>query len=208
MNLETDRLPRIRILGMIAVLLPAWIVEMLPSAPALLLYDRTAISHGELWRLLTGHWVHFSPAHLMSDTIAWILALICLPTGCGRRLALAVVLAVGLIPLTLWFAEPDLVRYAGLSGMGMTAWAFVAMDGWMNGSMPRGAGVLISVALLLKMALEATWGSFAWMAPVPDIEPATLAHAVGAVCGTMLCIGRSQGTLAAVQACDEEPSTP
>lgn len=198
---------RNRFLGMTALLLPAWIIAIIPSALPRLIYDRNAILHGECWRMVTGHWVHFSKLHLTTDSIAWILVILCMPAGSGRRMTRALAVSSIVIPLTLWFADPDLIRYAGLSGLGMTAWAFVAVDRWRRVSEGDWSGPLIASVLLLKWVMEAT-GGFAGAAPLPDIEPATLAHGVGAVCGTVLCIQPSQGTLTAVLACDEKHSTP
>ena len=44
------------------------------AAPVLgqvLVYDRTAILSGQVWRLITGNWVHFSTNHLVYDLLAF-----------------------------------------------------------------------------------------------------------------------------------------
>ena len=42
----------------------------LPGTAARLQYDRTAILHGELWRVLTGHLVHWSADQVFWDGLA------------------------------------------------------------------------------------------------------------------------------------------
>src|SRR4051812_25687175 len=45
----------------------AFAIHLAPGFKAWLIYDRAAILHGELWRLWTGHLVHFSNSHLLLD---------------------------------------------------------------------------------------------------------------------------------------------
>ena len=49
------------------VVVTALAVYLLPGVGEALVYDRSAILTGELWRLVTGHWVHFSASHLFYD---------------------------------------------------------------------------------------------------------------------------------------------
>ena len=61
----------------------------------LLEYDRAAILHGEVWRLVTGHFVHWSVGHLAWDLLAFaILSAVCMRR---RWLFAAVVLATAIV---------------------------------------------------------------------------------------------------------------
>ena len=49
----------------------ATVVFLVPNLQPPLVYDRTAIFNGELWRLATGPWVHFSTRHFLYDTLVF-----------------------------------------------------------------------------------------------------------------------------------------
>ena len=82
-----------------------------------LIYDRTLIFNGEVWRLWTGHVVHFGLSHF-----TWNLAVF-LPAGVWlERLWPAVTrwfyaLSPLIISIALLILDPTLARYAGLSGV-------------------------------------------------------------------------------------------
>jgi membrane associated rhomboid family serine protease len=90
-----SKLPLIRRGPGITLLLAggAWVVAAFPGWAGGLMYDRQAILDGELWRLFTGHWVHFSTSHLVCDTLALGLVGGMLEArrtpGCGRLCLLA-----------------------------------------------------------------------------------------------------------------------
>lgn len=91
-----------------------------------LTYDRTRLAAGEIWRLWTGHWLHASSGHLAFDLLALVPAAAWLETRhpCGVRLYL--LLAPPLISAVLWFGEPHLLRYVGLSGLAVGALVLLA----------------------------------------------------------------------------------
>ncbi len=81
-------------------------------------YERTAISAGEYYRLLTGHFVHLGTGHTLLN--AFGLGLVWLLVGgafsiVGWFAILAVVIAV--IDLGFWYLMPSLDWYVGLSGV-------------------------------------------------------------------------------------------
>lgn len=86
-------------------------------APAVFAYDRTAILHGEWWRLWTGHWVHFSFSHLAWDLVVVLVAgtwLEWLSPGLLGRFAL---LGAPIISLGLLALAPAMHTYGGLSAL-------------------------------------------------------------------------------------------
>jgi rhomboid family GlyGly-CTERM serine protease len=88
---------------------------------ALFEYDRAAILHGEVWRLITGHFVHWSWSHLAWDLLAFVV----LGAICMRRRALfvAVVLATALVvSLFLLLCCPEVAQYRGLSAIDSALW--------------------------------------------------------------------------------------
>lgn len=108
----------------------AFVVQLRPEWRADLIYDRTLISHGEVWRLWTGHWVHFGWPHFIADTglfviLGWMLE------RRFRRVALtALVLMPLFISLVIFFFDPQMERYAGLSALNLGLLLFLALQGW------------------------------------------------------------------------------
>ena len=95
----------------------ALLIATMPTLSPILIYDRTAILHGELWRLWTSHLVHFSASHLLLNVGALALAgsLVEMRSEDPR-----LVLFLGMplvISLALLILEPDMSRYGGLSGL-------------------------------------------------------------------------------------------
>jgi rhomboid family GlyGly-CTERM serine protease len=150
-------------------------------ASELLVLDRQAIVDGELWRLITGHWVHSDGEHLAWN-VAGLLVLGWLFEPLLRTRLLAVLLAgtVG-VDLAVWYALPDLERYCGLSGLLNTLLAAGLCLMWKTTRAPlvilTGAGAVVKIAVetLSATALftHSTWPS------VPPI------HAIGFAAGIL-----------------------
>lgn len=126
----------------------------LGPAPETWLYDRDAIGRGELWRLLTGHWVHSDTAHLAWNlgallALGWILEV--------RRCFLLVpgLLAGTLgVDLMLWWGLPELNQYCGMSGVLNTLLLLVMASLWQRST----AGPLAIIGLLsLAKILAELW---------------------------------------------------
>ncbi len=80
-------------------------------------FDRTAILRGEIWRLFTGHLVHWSAAHFYLDTSVFIAQGIVFEQKLGRRYTQALTVAAVAISLGLLLFQRDLVAYRGISGL-------------------------------------------------------------------------------------------
>jgi rhomboid family GlyGly-CTERM serine protease len=127
MQTKHRRLPWVTAL-VVALAVSAWI------APGVLqeawIYNRASILHGEIWRLWSGHLIHFSASHL-----GWNLLVVGL-TGiwieragfCGGRWLF--IISPLCISLTLLIWAPSLDRYGGLSGMATASTAFACLSEW------------------------------------------------------------------------------
>lgn len=106
-----------RLWATLSVGVAAGVVYAWPRLADGLIYDRAEIFAGQVWRMWTGHLVHFNPGHLL-----WDLAVF-LPAGAWLELiapALArwfYALAPLAISALLLGGEPTLSYYAGLSGL-------------------------------------------------------------------------------------------
>jgi rhomboid family GlyGly-CTERM serine protease len=101
------------LMGVVAVL-----AYLLPgAAPEALVFDRVAIAQGEWWRLLTGHWVHSDPAHAGWDITALLLLGALFEPRLKWRLPLALLIGTVGVNAWLWWMDPALRYYCGLSGI-------------------------------------------------------------------------------------------
>ena len=152
-------------------------------------YDRAALAAGEIWRLLSSHWTHYSVDHLFWD----VLAFACLGFACEARsrfrFLICVALAAVVIPLAVWFCLPGMTVYRGLSGLDSALLGLLAVELAREGVRSRrGTQVALAAAclggFLLKVFLELTTGTTLF---VNDMGPGTigvpLAHVTGAMIG-------------------------
>ena len=83
-----------------------------------LAFDRAAISSGEYWRLLTAHLTHLSWQHLLYNLAGLsVITYLVGPTLKAGEWAVTWSLAMPTISAGLWFWQPDLAWYVGLSGV-------------------------------------------------------------------------------------------
>lgn len=94
----------------------------------LLWYSRSGLGAGEFWRLLSGHFVHFSFEHLGGNLVvfAMLATLVELRDGSLRLLGLLLYMAVT-ISLALLLLVPLLHIYTGVSALnyGLAGWLCV-----------------------------------------------------------------------------------
>jgi rhomboid family GlyGly-CTERM serine protease len=164
-------------------------VFLWPGLGAHLQYDRAAIAAGEVWRLFSGHWTHYSFDHACWDVLAFAaLAISCERKSRSRFLACLVTSALA-ISLSVWLLLPRMWIYRGLSGIDSALFTLLIADMWEE-HRHTGQGrsqVLAAVCLvgfLAKIAFELLTGRNVF---VSGFDAGTvgvpLAHLVGAVCG-------------------------
>jgi len=166
---------------------------------SLLQYDRAAIGAGELWRVITGHWLHWSFDHFLWCTITF-LAIGSICENLSRKGYIAtLVLASLIIPLVCWLAAPELAYYRGLSGLASAIFMFGAVmmvrDAWMVRDwrkvlLPAVAGL----AFAGKVLFEFVTGSLLFVDTTGVFAPVPLAHLAGGGTGLLTAwIFRSEG---------------
>ena len=112
------------------VALASLVIQFFPAWRSTLLYDRAAIAQGEIWRIWTGHLVHFGWAHLLVDAgllliVGWIAA-----NQHPRFMRLALGLMPAFISASMYWLEPGLARYGGLSAFNLGVLLYLAAQGW------------------------------------------------------------------------------
>ncbi|WP_232346393.1 rhombosortase [Cupriavidus sp. USMAA2-4] len=153
-----------------------------PAVAAALRYERAAIAGGELWRLLSGHFVHLGWAHCLLNAggLLALAAILPAPLRAGR----CCLLLGGAIGIALFAALPDLQRYAGFSGInyGLATLALL----------PRCRGEAVAALLLAALVARAAWqwladggaADAAWL----GAPPLAAAHFAGLAGGAVLAL--------------------
>ena len=157
----------------------------------LLRYDRLAISGGELWRLISGHFVHLGWSHFALNAVGLVLIsyLIAARFSSIQWLLISLLIIMG-IDLGFWVLEPQLAWYVGLSGV---------LHGLLAAGVARGIrdghsdSWIIGGLLVVKLIYEQLVG------PIPGSEGTSggdvvvAAHLYGAIAGALA--GLSLGKL-------------
>jgi len=177
--------------AVVASALAAWLS---PAAwQGALAWDRAGIRHWEIWRLWTGHLVHFSAVHL-----AWNLVLIaaagiwieCAGFRGGRWLF---ALAPPCIGIALLAGDPRLDVYGGLSGLATACVVFACVSELSGGGALKALWWSVLAAIAAKIGWEFFSGSslFAHFDGA-SVRPVPLSHLAGACVAAAFAIGASR----------------
>jgi len=163
-------------------------LALLPeSVASQLAYDRGAILSGELWRLWSGHFVHFSLQHALGDALVlFAMGALVEQVAGTRRLALALGFGAPLISLGLLAIAPALGEYRGGSGLGVMFAVAAGATLWSESARWKAAIGVVAVAFAAKTICEASGLSFDATTLPDGVAVAWQAHALGALLGALL----------------------
>jgi rhomboid family GlyGly-CTERM serine protease len=154
-----------------------------------LLYTRTSLSGGDFWRMVSCHWVHLNPDHLLwSGATFLILGSVCEVMD-RKKYILAMGVSAVAIPIAIWFAMPDLINYGGLSGLDCSLYSLLAVmlikRDWQSRKWIWVIFYAILLGLLLaKIAYETATGLTIFVdISHTDMIPVPLSHLVGGLVG-------------------------
>ncbi|WP_144393568.1 rhombosortase [Pleionea sediminis] len=165
------------IIASIAILLAAFNQQL----HEVLSYQRSLISDGELWRLVTGNFLHSNWPHLLLN-IGGLFLIWFVYNDLGDPLWQWIFLLTPLLGCTLLlFAfSPDLEGYVGLSGgLHGTIVAFGLADFRKN----KLLSVLLVIGVTMKLGYEQVYGSSESIKELIQSNVAIDAHLWGAICG-------------------------
>ncbi len=152
----------------------------------LLRFDRAGLADGELWRLVSGHFVHLGSSHWLLNAAGMVLIAL-LVAGEFRPFAWLAISVAGIagIGAGLWFLNPELGWYVGLSGL-LHAWLAAGIVGLIANGRPDGWPLAILV--IGKLVFEQ------WSGPLPGSAEAAGgpvvvdAHLYGALAGATAAV--------------------
>ena len=147
----------------------------------LLAFDRDLIAAGQIWRLVSAHFVHTGFPHLILNVAGLVLVWYLVGTALSRVQWLYVwaVTIIG-VDLGLWFLEPNLDWYVGLSGVlhGLVAAGVVASIRSLNLEL-----WIVLVAVVAKLVYEQMVGPMPGSENTTGIAVLVNAHLYGAIAG-------------------------
>jgi rhomboid family GlyGly-CTERM serine protease len=156
------------------------------SVTELLRYQTDKIHEGEVWRLVTGNLVHLGWGHLFLNLLGlgliWGLFWGCFSPLAWSAISLISALAVG---LGLFWLDPQLVWYVGLSGMLHGLFVAGAVGGIRRGD--RREAILL-VALVGKLLWEQAYGALPGSADVAGGPVIVDSHLYGAIGGAIAAL--------------------
>lgn len=145
------------------------------------MYNRMSVENGEYWRLLSGHFVHLGPTHLILNmaglVLVWLLV--------GRYFTTIQWLAVLGITLAVtsagfWFVDRYLLWYVGLSGVLHGLLLAGAIRGFRT--LPSESAIIVAI-VVAKLAYEQLAGPMPGSESVSGGAVVVNAHFFGAIGG-------------------------
>ena len=177
------RFPFHRCWASLAVALGVLVIAALPALRDALLYRRPELAGGQLWRLWTGHLVHFGWRHLVADLAVFAAVGLWLESFAPQTARLFLVLAPPAISALLFVADPQLAFYGGLSGLGVGLLVLLALVQLRRDhAAARWTWYAVLALVAGKVAFEAFTNTPLVSDFGPDIKVSTLAHLGGIVC--------------------------
>jgi rhomboid family GlyGly-CTERM serine protease len=169
-----------------------------PRVTEWLQYDRAAIAAGKWWRMLSCHWTHWSAGHLLWDAVMFLVLGLCCERLAPRRTPACLAGAVLFIPLVLWWAQPAMHLYRGLSGLDSALFVLLAAVTLRESLAARrtaesAAAVGLILSFAAKTLCEAVTGVSLFVEAGGVFEPAPLAHAAGGLAGLLAGSAPSPG---------------
>ncbi|MCK5682925.1 rhombosortase [bacterium] len=170
------------ILSLIAVLF-----YLIPGSLKLFEYNKLAIGNGQIWRLITCHFTHFTTSHFFWDFLTFFfLAIFCELQG-SKRFMFTTLVSVFLISISLWFIDPTLMYYRGLSGLCSALYILFALICLSNAKKNLGGQAIAYMFIfffIVKTLYELSLTSTVFVSSLGvGVVPIPLSHLVGAIAG-------------------------
>lgn len=162
----------------------AVLVTMSSTLSASFVYDRQLIRSGELWRLVTGHLVHFSASHLCLDLCGFLLAAWHCSRKGYRHVPAVIVIAAVATTATIFLLQPDMARYGGLSGIANALVVYAVVRGFSEGEGTRWLSAAVLIVCCGNIGSQLLGSGTMLAVTDQPFVPAASAHLVGALTGT------------------------
>ena len=159
----------------------------------ILLYDRAAIADGQWWRVWSGHLVHFGWPHFVADVGLFLILGYVLGSTQAKLGPLVLFLLPVVISASVYFFDPQMLRYGGLSAVDLALLLFIAGQGWQHDWKDWFWPAVLTIyagEIVLESTLGRGRGGGLIRFDDPEIHVATSAHLAAAACAMlMLAVG-------------------
>jgi rhomboid family GlyGly-CTERM serine protease len=172
-----------------------------------LTFDRGAIAAGEVWRFFTGHLVHWNTDHLLWDVLMFAVLGAMVERRSRRALVGVLALSAAAISAAVWFGNPTMIQYRGLSGIDSALFTFVAAalvrDARRAGhSTALWATVAMTVGFVGKIGYEVATGQTLFVdSSSAGFIPLPIAHAIGGAAGIVVWLVATRETASKLPGC-------
>lgn len=175
---------------------PAWTLLICAAASAihgapplqeLLFYERTAVDGGELWRLVTGNFVHYSASHFVYNVVPLVIAGALIEMHRLRHFLVLCVVSGVLVGAAVHLGRPEIVVFGGLSGIVTAAVTILCLNGLERTGAWRWLCLAVLSGLAVKIGVELALGSSLFFGDGrSDFVAVPESHAVGAATALLL----------------------
>jgi rhomboid family GlyGly-CTERM serine protease len=173
------------VLSLTAVTIALWLAG--EPLTLLLRYERGAVLHGELWRVMTCHFTHADGLHLAVNLAGlWLVSMLVGAEFAALEWLIVAICSMLVIGIGFVVFEPGLEWYVGLSGVlhGLLAAGAVS---WASRGERVPAAVLASV-LIVKLVWEQVLGPLPFSGRLPVIVAAHLDGAIGGAVAALVVV--------------------
>ncbi|MCE0494645.1 rhombosortase [Vibrio salinus] len=158
------------------------VIALFEPATSFFVWDKTSISTGQWWRILTGNFAHTNPEHCIMNLAAlWLIALIFRPSAC-HYFAITILISLG-VGFGLMFTS--LQQYVGLSGTLHGVFMYLALQEYLHGH--RHSWILVA-GVTAKVIWEQLMGPATYTQELIQAPVAIQAHLTGLIWGTILSL--------------------
>jgi rhomboid family GlyGly-CTERM serine protease len=173
----------------------AIVAALVPAVGVALQLDRAAVADGEYWRLLTGHFAHWSSSHFAWDTLAFLACGAIVEMHSRWEFVTTVIASAFAVAVTLLVFVPNLGLYRGLSGVDsalfVTVIGMLGQRAWSARSwIARAVLVVAALGFTAKMIAELITGHVLFVDTSRGILVVPQAHVFGAVVGIAIALLR------------------
>lgn len=152
-----------------------------------LAYNREAVMNGQLWRLISAHFVHLNLNHFLLDGAGFVLVSWFFHDVLNNRILLLWLAISAPVCGVLLLLDSQLTGYVGLSGI-LHGWLVIALVlGFRTGPFLHGLALLILTAKLIHE--QTPFYDAGYLADTINGEVYALAHLAGALVGLLIAAG-------------------
>jgi len=135
----------------IAVIIPLMVV-LQAIGPEYFRYQRDWMASGQVWRIVSAHWVHVGWMHLLLNGLSLVICVSLTTPGWSAKRWIVTTLCMALgISIMVMLYNPEISHYAGHSGI---LYGLYVLGGISLFRRDRLIAVLVIAAIVIKISME------------------------------------------------------